>query len=170
LPYVCRARLHPVIALGYSRRFLLTSLSPKMYRHTINIRVRYAETDQMGYVYYGNYATYYEVARVEAIRALGFSYAELEQAGTIMPVLELRCKYIRPARYDDLLRVELYIKELPQTRIKFEYEIYNQEDTLLNVGDTTLVFVDQQTGRPCPPPDGILAALAPSFAAGAAAA
>ncbi len=134
-----------------------------MYTHTTHVRVRYAETDQMGYVYYGQYPTYYEVARVEALRALGIRYKDMEASGVMMPVLELRCKYIRPARYDDLLRIELRIPVEPQMRIRFEYEIYNEQDVLLNVGETTLVFVDMQTNKPVMTPANILEALAPWF-------
>ncbi len=115
----------------------------------MQIRVRYAETDQMGYVYYGNYAAYYEVARTEIFRRLGINYKEMEATGTMMPVLELKCKYIRPAKYDDMLTIKLMLKTKPSgSRILFTYEVYNQEATLLNVGETTMVFVDMKTGRP----------------------
>ncbi len=103
----------------------------------------------MGYVYYGNYGAYYEVARTEAFRQLGISYKVMEAEGVMMPVLEMRCKYIRPARYDDLLTVKLFLKTKPHgARIKFEYEVYNEEQTLLNVGETIMVFVDMKSGRP----------------------
>jgi acyl-CoA thioester hydrolase len=125
-----------------------------MFESEVQIRVRYAETDQMGYVYYGNYGAYYEVARTEVFRRLGIHYKEMEATGTMMPVLELRCKYIRPAKYDDLLTIKLFVKHKPHgTRIKFEYEVYNEEKTLLNVGETTMVFVDMQTGRPTAIPE-----------------
>ncbi len=127
-----------------------------MYAHETQIRVRYAETDQMGYVYYGNYSTYYEVARVEALRSLGFSYKELEESGIIMPVLENKSKYIRPALYDDLLTVRLSIKERPATRMTFSYEIYNEANTLIHIGETILVFVNSSTGRPCQAPQHLL--------------
>ncbi len=117
-----------------------------------NIRVRYAETDQMGYVYYGNYATYYEVARVEMLRSLNFSYKALELSGVMMPVLELKCKYIRSARYDDLLTIKVRIEQKPSTRMIFHYEVFNQENTLLNVGETTLVFIDMKTSKICEMP------------------
>jgi acyl-CoA thioester hydrolase len=120
-----------------------------MFTFETNIRVRYAETDQMGYVYYGNYATYYEVARVEMLRSLDFSYKELETSGVMMPVLELKCKYIRPARYDDLLTILVKIEKRPSTRMIFNYEIKNQEGTLINIGETTLVFIDMKTGKVC---------------------
>ncbi|WP_242916412.1 acyl-CoA thioesterase [Pontibacter liquoris] len=120
-----------------------------MFESEVQIRVRYAETDQMGYVYYGNYAAYYEVARTEVFRRLGIHYKEMEATGTMMPVMELKCKYIRPARYDDLLTIKLFLKQKPHgSRIKFEYEVYNEELTLLNVGETTMVFVDMKSGRP----------------------
>jgi len=126
----------------------------------VQIRVRYAETDQMGYVYYGNYGAYYEVARTEAFRQLGINYKEMEAEGVMMPVLELRCKYIRPARYDDLLTVKLLLKDQPSgARIKFEYEVYNEAQELLNVGETTMVFVDMKSNRPTPIPAYIHAKL-----------
>ena len=122
-----------------------------MIEHSIQVRVRYAETDQMGYVYYGNYATYLEVARVETFRAIGFSYKEMEEDGVLMPVLEYKTKYIRPAKYDDLLTIKIKVAELPKVRIRFEYEIYNEKEELLNVSETTLVFIDSKSNRPAPP-------------------
>jgi len=127
-----------------------------MFSHQVNIRVRYAETDRMGYAYYGNYAMYYEVARVEALRALGFSYKELEDEGTLLPVLEFKIKYIKPAFYDDELTVKVMITELPKARIRFEYETYNSAKAVINTGETTLVFVDKETGKPKPAPERIL--------------
>jgi acyl-CoA thioester hydrolase len=123
-----------------------------MFSHATQIRVRYAETDQMGYVYYGNYATYFEVARVETMRAFGITYKELEEDGVMMPVLEYKSKYIRPAKYDDLLTVTIFIKSMPTARILFEYEIKNEAGVLLNVAETTLVFIDMATNKPCPVP------------------
>jgi acyl-CoA thioester hydrolase len=123
-----------------------------MYRHETQIRVRYADTDQMGYVYYGNYAAYYEVGRVESLRALGMSYRSMEENGIIMPVLENRSKFIAPATYDEMLTVHTIIKKLPGVRITFHYEIYNESDILIHEGETTLVFVNKKTNRPCAPP------------------
>lgn len=134
-----------------------------MYKSETTVRVRYAETDQMGYVYYGHYAMYYEVARVESLRQLGMTYREIEEMGVIMPVLENRSKYIAPARYDELLRISTVIKEKPGIRIKFEYEIYNEENKLINIGETRLVFVDKSNGKPCPPPEAMEKVLAPYF-------
>lgn len=134
-----------------------------MYEFKTEIRVRYAETDQMGFVYYGNYAMYYEVARVEALRALGISYKVLEENGVMMPVLENWSKYIRPARYDDQLTVRLMLKKIPEMRITFEYEVYNEEKNLINLGSTTLVFLEKDTGKPIQVPDVILDVLKPFF-------
>ena len=130
-----------------------------MYSNDIQIRVRYAETDQMGYVYYGHYATYFEVARVEMLRSLGFTYRKLEEEGVILPVLDFSIKYIRPAFYDSLLTVTTVIKEIPVTKIRFNYETFNEKKELINVAETTLVFVNKSTGRPCRPPSDLLEAL-----------
>lgn len=134
-----------------------------MYQSETHIRVRYGETDQMGYVYYGNYAMYYEVGRVESLRLLGLTYKEMEEMGVMMPVLENKSKYLAPARYDDLLRVVTTIKEKPGVRIKFEYEIFNGENKLIHQGETLLVFVDMKTNKPCRPPEAMEKVLAPFF-------
>ena len=134
-----------------------------MYQFETNIRVRYAETDQMGFVYYGNYATYYEVTRVEALRSLGISYKILEENGVLMPVLENWSKYIRPAKYDDLLTIKLFLKEMPAMRITFEYEVFNEDKKLINLGSTTLVFLEKDSGKPIKAPDIILDVLKPYF-------
>jgi acyl-CoA thioester hydrolase len=106
------------------------------------IRVRYAETDQMNVVYYGNYAQYFEVARAESIRNLGLTYKEMEAAGVMMPVVEMQTKFLRPAHYDDLLTIKTTMKELPvDHRILFEHEVFNQEKKLLTLGKVTLYFV-----------------------------
>lgn len=117
------------------------------------LRVRYGETDQMGYVYYGNYAEFYEVARVEMLRTLGLTYKWMEESGIMMPVLELKCKYIKPAFYDDELTIKVVVKEMPATRIVFNYELYNEQNELLNLGETTLVFVNIESKRPCLGPE-----------------
>jgi acyl-CoA thioester hydrolase len=134
-----------------------------MYQFETSIRVRYAETDQMGYVYYGNYATYYEVTRVEALRSLGISYKILEENGVLMPVLENWSKYIRPAKYDDLLTIKLFLKEMPAMRITFEYEVFNEDKKLINLGSTTLVFLDKSSGKPIQVPDIVQDVLKPFF-------
>ena len=119
-----------------------------MIKSEIQIRVRYAETDQMAYVYYGNYAIYFEVARVELLRQLGFTYKKLEEEGVMLPVLDFSIKYIRPAFYDDLLTIKTTISELPTTRIKFSYETFNEAGTLLNKAETSLVFISKTTNKP----------------------
>ena len=134
-----------------------------MLSQKVSLRVRYAETDQMGYVYYGNYATYYEVARVECLRSLGFSYKIMEEQGIMMPVVENSSKYIRPAKYDDLLTIKIFVKEMPSKRITFEYEIYNEREKLINLGVTILAFVDMKNGRACDAPESIIALLKPFF-------
>jgi len=134
-----------------------------MYRHETRIRVRYADTDQMGYVYYGNYAAYYEIGRVESLRALGMTYRAMEENGIIMPVLENKSKYIAPATYDEMLTLHTIIKKMPGVRITFDYEIYNESDKLIHIGETTLVFVDRKTNRPCAPPAEMTDLLASFF-------
>lgn len=126
-----------------------------MYSSQTEIRVRYAETDRMGYVYYGNYATYFEVARVEALRQLGVSYKSLEDKGILLPVADYTIKYLLPAHYDDVLIIQTHIMALPTARILFEYKTY-RGDQLLNTASTTLVFVDAKSGRPVRCPDEIL--------------
>lgn len=134
-----------------------------MYTHTTQIRVRYGETDQMGYAYYGNYASYFEVARVEALRHLGMSYKELEDAGIMMPVLENHSYYHHPAVYDDLLSIEVSLKEMPGARITFGYKIYNEEGKMVHSGETVLAFMKAETKRPCRPPQKMLELLQPFF-------
>ena len=124
-----------------------------MFQSTTKVRVRYAETDQMGYCYYGNYAQYYEVARVEALRSLGISYKNLEAQGYLLPVSDFSIKYILPAFYDEELSVKCKIYELTNFKIKFKYEIHNNNGDLLNFGNTTLVFVDKETKKPVNCPD-----------------
>jgi len=116
-----------------------------MYSFETQKRVRYAETDQMGYVYYGNYALYYEIARTEAFRDLGFPYKNLEDEGLMMPVREMQTRYLQAAKYDDLLTLKVIIPEMPKVKIFFEYEIYNEAQNLLNTGNTTLVFIEKDT-------------------------
>ncbi len=134
-----------------------------MYTTETHIRVRYAETDQMQYVYYGNYAMYYEVARVESLRQLGLTYKALEAMGIIMPVLENHSFFIAPALYDELLKIVVTIPEKPTVRIRFHCEIFNEQQKLIHRGETQLAFVNQKTGRPCRPPEAFEKVLAPYF-------
>ncbi|MFN8343392.1 MAG: thioesterase family protein [Spirosomataceae bacterium] len=133
-----------------------------IYEHK-GMRVRYADTDQMGYVYYGNYGRFYEIGRVEALRSLGFSYRVMEESGTMMPVYENYSRYLQPARYDDELIIKVIIPELPTARIVFRYEIRNQDNLLLNTGETTLVFLNRETNRPTRAPSTLTEKLKPFF-------
>lgn len=124
-----------------------------MIKTETTLRVRYGETDQMGFVYYGVYAQYYEVGRVEAMRSLGFSYREMEESGVLMPVINFTVDYKKPAKYDDEVRVVTTVKEMPNIRITFHYECYNQKNELLNTGSVTLVFIDKEKNKLMLPPD-----------------
>jgi acyl-CoA thioester hydrolase len=134
-----------------------------MIKTETTLRVRYAETDQMGFVYYGNYAQYYEVGRVEAMRSLGFSYKEMEESGILMPVINLNINYKRPALYDDEIRIVTTVSKLPSVRITFEYECYNQKNELLNTGSVTLVFIDKIKNKPTTPPDWFMKGFLAKF-------
>jgi len=134
-----------------------------MFTSETSLRVRYAETDRMGYVYYGNYAGYYEVGRVEALRSLGMSYREMEDSGIMLPVLSYNIKYYKPSFYDDLLTIQTIIPEIPSTIIKFLYKMFNTERVLLNEGETTLVFVNIKTGKPCIAPSIFIEKIQPFF-------
>ena len=112
------------------------------------MRTRYSEVDRMGYVYYGNYATYFEVGRVEAMRKLGLSYSELEDAGIMMPVVRYTIEYRKPAFYDEELTIVTRVNRIPRSRIDFEYETFNSKGELLNTAMTQLVFVKKENMRP----------------------
>ncbi|MCS6895072.1 MAG: acyl-CoA thioesterase [Bacteroidia bacterium] len=128
--------------------------------HEVRLRVRYAETDQMGVVYYAHYAVYCEVARTEWLRRLGLTYAEMEaEMGVMLPVRRFSITYHRPARYDDELRIESWLSEPPATRLHFQHRIYRSEE-LLAEAEVLLIFVDKKTWRPCRPPQAFYEALA----------
>ncbi len=124
-----------------------------MYSSETQVRVRYGETDKMNYVYYGNYALFYELGRTEMLRELGFTYRYIEENGFMLPVLSMNANYIKSASYDDLLTIKTSIKAKPGVRIKFDYEIYNEQNELINKGDTTLVFIDIEKNRPAKSPE-----------------
>ena len=134
-----------------------------MFIKETKLRVRYAETDRMGYAYYGNYATYFEVARVEALRSLGISYKQLEDDGVLLPVAEFKIKYKMPAFYDDELTIKVTIQQMPLIRFDFHYETYNSKGDLLNTAFTQLVFVNKETGRPMPIPEALNKLISPHF-------
>jgi acyl-CoA thioester hydrolase len=129
------------------------------FRNLSEVRVRYGETDQMGYCYYGNYASYFEVARVEALRQRGIQYKELEQNGILLPVKKLEITYHQPAKYDDLLEIRTQIVQLEGVRIAFTYKTYNEAGDLLNEAYTLLVFVSAETQKPMAIPAAILEQL-----------
>jgi acyl-CoA thioester hydrolase len=131
-----------------------------MYTHSFEIRVRYSETDKMGYVYYGNYTHYYEVGRVEALRSLGITYRELEDDYKIfLPVTNIQVRYLRPAYYDNLLRLETSIINLPTSKIDFTTVIYNEKNELINQGQVQLCFIDGTTMKKMEAPDFIIKKL-----------
>ncbi len=134
-----------------------------MVKGKIEYRVCYADTDKMGYMYYGHYPRLYEMARVELMRELGVSYKSLEDKGIGMPVLENYSKYYKPALYDDILKIEVYIEEKPSLKISFNYKVFNQNEELLNEGFTKLVFMDYLTRKPIRPPKEIELALGNYF-------
>jgi acyl-CoA thioester hydrolase len=121
------------------------------YAFPYQIRVRYSDTDKMGYCYYGNYASFLEIGRVEALRSLGLSYKTMEESGVMMPVLELKVKYLAPALYDDLLTIQTIVTKIEGTRIYFDYEIFNEKGKKLVIAHTVLVFVNANTMRPTAP-------------------
>lgn len=130
-----------------------------MFSSETQVRIRYGETDQMGYCYYGNYAQFYEIGRVEALRDLGFSYRALEESGIMLPVLDFKIKYLKPAYYDDHLTVRTTVQEIKGARILFTYEMFNEKNEKINFGETTLVFVSKETGKPCSPPEDLMKRL-----------
>jgi acyl-CoA thioester hydrolase len=127
-----------------------------MIKNITRQRIRYAETDQMGVVYHGNYAQFFEIGRVEMMRDLGSTYRELEASGVIMPVREICIRFKKSALYDEMIEIHTYLKKLPETRITFEHEIFNVQGDLLVTGFVELVFVNQKTGRPMRAPEDFL--------------
>lgn len=126
------------------------------FSHSTKIRVRYGETDQMGYCYYGNYAQYFEVGRVEALRHVGMSYRKMEEEGIMLPVSEFTVRYKSPALYDDELTIKTTITELKGPRLYFDYTIHNEKGLLIAEASTTLVFVSKDNMRPSKAPDAFL--------------
>jgi acyl-CoA thioester hydrolase len=128
------------------------------------VRVRYGEVDQMGFLYYGNYGLYYEVGRAEMIREAGYPYGEMEKDGVVMPVVKMNVKYLRPARYDELLTIETTMKELSQHPfVTFHHKIFNEQNELINKGEVTLTFFDPKTQKRVSMPERLLSYLKPYF-------
>ena len=135
-----------------------------MLTHRCQKRVRYGETDQMGYLYYGNYAVYYEIGRVEMLRSVGLTYRSLEtEHGVWMPVMRLDIRYVRPALYDDLITIQTSLRTLPARTITFDMELFNERNKLINGGKVSLCFVDANTQKRIDCPTLLLDALRPSF-------
>ena len=137
----------------------MTDLNLKMIHTTHSLRVRYGETDPMKYVYYGNYAEYLEVARVELFRELGIPYDEIENQGIWLPVSEFSIKYLKPGLYDEILEIHTYIKKLPGVRIEFEYEIYNSSKEKITEAKTILFFLDAKKKKVVKCPDFLMQLL-----------
>lgn len=135
-----------------------------MYSHKCQLRVKYGETDRMGYVYYGNYPLYFEVGRVEALRDLGLSYKQMEdELNIFMPVMSLQVRYLRPCFYDELLTLETTVFKIPETTIQFETKIYKENNKLANQGLITLCFVNKIDNARVSAPDIIVQSLKTHF-------
>lgn len=134
-----------------------------MYSCDLKQRIRYGETDQMGYVYYGRYAEFYEIGRTEMIRNLGMTYRDLESRGILLPVIKMVAKYFRPASYDEEITIRTTLRTLPTARITFHYEIFNETGDLINEAECQLVFTDSSSRRPVRPPKDLMDALQPYF-------
>ena len=134
-----------------------------MIKGEIKLRVRYSDTDQMGYVYYGRYASYYEVARVELFRSLGFSYKNLEEEGLGMPVIDMETKYLLPIKYDEEIIIKTRIEELPSSKIIFYYDIFNKKNNLANSAKTTLTFINLSSKKPVRIPKELLELIENKF-------
>lgn len=134
-----------------------------MITNTIKFRVRYADTDQMGYMYHGNYAQYLEMGRMEWLRELGFSYKKMEESGVMLPVRDLKIKYLKPFKYDDEVTVVTSVKSEPMVKIEFFYELYNEQKELCTQASTILVFVDEATRKPIKIPSDLSKILKEKF-------
>jgi len=135
-----------------------------MFVTTTQIRVHYALTDQMGIVYHGHYAQFFEIGRAEAIRQLGFTYKELEAMGIIMPVVDLHIKFLRPVRYDELITVRITLKEIPvHHKVIFHSEVLNEKGELCTAGEVTLYFMEAATMKRCEMPKALQEKLFPYF-------
>ena len=144
------------VVLLFKKYICMYNQKQKMIHTKHSLRVRYGETDAMKYVYYGNYAEYLEVARVELFRSLGISYDEIEKRGFWLPVSEYKIKYLKPAFYDEILEIHTYVKKIPGVRIEFEYEIYNQSKQKISEATVTLFFLNATTNKVSKCPDFLM--------------
>jgi len=135
-----------------------------MYEHTHKHRILYADTDQMGYVYYGHYCKFYEIGRAESIRAIGITYKELEEShGIKMPVAAVESRFIKPAKYDELITIKSTLKEMPSKMIVYHHQIYNEQDELLHRGVVKLFFIDEKLGKRVSAPAYVTDPMKPYF-------
>ena len=134
-----------------------------MIKGNYKIRIRYADTDQMGYVYYGRYANFYEIARVELFRSLGLSYKDLEDKGVGMPVIEMNSKFLLPIKYDEEIKIVTYIKKIPNSKITFTYTLFNSEGLIVNEAKTILTFIDLKRKRPVRIPTELMTIIKKKF-------
>lgn len=130
-----------------------------MKKSSTKTRVRYSETDQMGVVYHGNYAQFFELGRTEWLRKLGVTYKDMENSGIMLPVISLNCKFIKSAIYDDVLTIETFLIKKPMVKIEFDYKITNQNDELICTGNSVLAFMKMETKKPTRCPDYLLKSL-----------
>lgn len=133
-----------------------------MIKESIKIRVRYSETDQMGFVYYGNYAQYLELGRVAAMKKIGVSYKQMEETGVAMPVRDMNITYLRAAKYDDEIEVECEIREMPKSSMLFHYRILRDGELLVKA-ETTLLFMSMESMRLCKPPAYLIDSMSSFF-------
>lgn len=135
-----------------------------MYSHETQKRVRYGETDQMGYLYYGRYADLYEIGRVEMLRSLGLTYREMEEVeGIMLPVKSLQMRFVRPAKYDELLTIKTTLREMPDKDIVFYVEVFNEKNKIVNGGSVRLAFVEMATNKTVTAPAFLVEKLKPFF-------
>lgn len=136
-----------------------------MFQHNTYKRVTYRETDRMGFLYYGNYAEYYEIGRVESFRKLGIRYLEMEEKERVaLPVIHMETRYLRPATYDELIRIETTLESMPEQNVIAISRLYNEQDKLINEGIVTLTFMSMDTMKRCPIPTSLKEKLLPFFA------
>jgi len=143
----------------FLRRMKFKKKTKNLKKFSTNIRVRYGETDQMGVVYHGNYATYFEVARTEWLRNVGVTYKNLEDNGIMLPVISLAFNFLKSAKYDDMLSISVFLKKRPLVKIEFDYEIYNQNKEKISTGNSVLAFINMKTNKPIKCPDYIIKKL-----------
>jgi acyl-CoA thioester hydrolase len=146
------------------RRRIFIIIAGSMFISETKLRVRYAETDQMGVVYHSNYFPWFESARAESIRQLGYTYADMEKMGVIMPVVDVHCRYLRPAKYDDLVTVKTTLKELPaHHKIEFQHEVFNESGELLASAKIILYFMEANGMKRTIMPAPLLEKIKPYF-------